>query len=262
MTALGAVLLGATGLQVCWTAAAAPLDAVRSSGPGAPDDLLVLGAAGAGAVLLLWLTLGAVLAALAALPGLAGRLAAIGADRIAPAALRRTTAVLLGASMATAATPLAHAAGPLPTSTPTTSTGQTTSRTMTPPAFDVSFGSTVRPAAPDAVLDPRDSTTSAPRPATAPDPAFGVGAPPATPDLGPLAPKPHSPSTATTPRTVTVVQGDSLWAIAARHLGPNPTRQQIAREWPRWYAANRAVIGPNPNVIRVGQVLDVPGAAS
>ena len=40
------------------------------------------------------------------------------------------------------------------------------------------------------------------------------------------------------------------------------TRQQIAREWPRWYAANRALIGPNPHLIRVGQVLTVPGATS
>jgi nucleoid-associated protein YgaU len=57
---------------------------------------------------------------------------------------------------------------------------------------------------------------------------------------------------------VTVVRGDSLWAIAARHLGPHSTTQQIAHEWPRWYAANRTVIGPDPDLIRVGQVLSVP----
>jgi nucleoid-associated protein YgaU len=54
------------------------------------------------------------------------------------------------------------------------------------------------------------------------------------------------------------MQGDSLWAIAARHLGHHATPLQVAREWPRWYAANRTVIGPNPNLIRVGQVLTVP----
>jgi nucleoid-associated protein YgaU len=61
-----------------------------------------------------------------------------------------------------------------------------------------------------------------------------------------------------------VVRGDSLWVIAARHLGPQATRQQVAREWPRWYAANRKVIGPDPNLIRVGQVLTppTPGASS
>ena len=60
------------------------------------------------------------------------------------------------------------------------------------------------------------------------------------------------------PGTVTVVRGDSLWAIAHRHLGAQANAQQIAREWPRWYAANRTVIGPNPNLIRAGQVLTVP----
>ena len=50
----------------------------------------------------------------------------------------------------------------------------------------------------------------------------------------------------------------NLWAIAARHLGHHATPLQVAREWPRWYAANRTVIGPNPNLIRVGQVLTVP----
>ena len=61
-----------------------------------------------------------------------------------------------------------------------------------------------------------------------------------------------------------MVRGDSLWAIAARHLGPQATRRQVAHEWPRWYAANRKVIGPDPNLIRVGQVLTAPtsGASS
>ena len=85
------------------------------------------------------------------------------------------------------------------------------------------------------------------------------------PALGPLGPAPHTVSPgAPSSATVTVVRGDSLWVIAARHLGPQATRRQVAREWPRWYAANRAVIGPNPNHILVGQVLTVPspGASS
>jgi len=61
-----------------------------------------------------------------------------------------------------------------------------------------------------------------------------------------------------------VARGDSLWAIAARHLGPHATRRQVAHEWPRWYAANRKVIGADPNLIRAGQVLTAPtsGASS
>jgi hypothetical protein len=32
----------------------------------------------------------------------------------------------------------------------------------------------------------------------------------------------------------------------------------IAAAWPRWYAANRAVIGPDPGLIRPGQELMPP----
>jgi nucleoid-associated protein YgaU len=59
-----------------------------------------------------------------------------------------------------------------------------------------------------------------------------------------------------------VVRGDSLWVIARHHLGPNATAQQVAREWARWYAANRSVIGSNPNLIRAGQVLTAPNPGS
>jgi nucleoid-associated protein YgaU len=57
---------------------------------------------------------------------------------------------------------------------------------------------------------------------------------------------------------VVVHRGDSLWAIAARHLGPGATDGQIATEWPRWYAENRAVIGPDPDLIQPGQRLRPP----
>jgi hypothetical protein len=49
-----------------------------------------------------------------------------------------------------------------------------------------------------------------------------------------------------------------LWNIAARHLGPHASAAEIARAWPRWYAANRAVIGIDPGVILPGQVLYAP----
>lgn len=61
---------------------------------------------------------------------------------------------------------------------------------------------------------------------------------------------------------VTVVAGDSLWSIAARQLGGSQASDlDIALEWPRWYEANRAVIGDNPNVLRPGQVLRPPAAS-
>lgn len=59
-------------------------------------------------------------------------------------------------------------------------------------------------------------------------------------------------------RSVVVTRGDTLWAIAARHLGPQATDQDVAAHWPRWYAANRAVIGDDPDLILPGQVLTAP----
>jgi nucleoid-associated protein YgaU len=55
-----------------------------------------------------------------------------------------------------------------------------------------------------------------------------------------------------------VRRGDALWDIAARHLGPTASAAEIARAWPRWYSANRAVIGADPGMIRPGQILFAP----
>jgi len=52
--------------------------------------------------------------------------------------------------------------------------------------------------------------------------------------------------------------GDSLWSIAAAELGPTATDEAIAARWPHWYAANRQLIGPDPNRIHPGQVLTAP----
>jgi hypothetical protein len=57
---------------------------------------------------------------------------------------------------------------------------------------------------------------------------------------------------------VTVRRGDSLWSLAAARLGAQATDARIAAEWPRWYAANRQVIGPDPSVIHPGQQLRPP----
>lgn len=60
---------------------------------------------------------------------------------------------------------------------------------------------------------------------------------------------------------VVVQQGDSLWAIAERHLAQNhlPTDPgAIDAEWRRWYAANIDVVGANPDLIHPGQELQAP----
>ncbi|WP_261561876.1 LysM peptidoglycan-binding domain-containing protein, partial [Frankia tisae] len=120
--------------------------------------------------------------------------------------------------------------------------------------------------------------TAAPSTApTGPAPAGGASTAPApkppssAPAHDPLVPSSHrgtgvpaSPSgTGRSPRAdeaeeVVVLRGDSLWTIAARHLGPTATPEQISVEWHRWWAANSDVIGHDPNVILPGQRLIPP----
>ncbi|MEU0095759.1 hypothetical protein [Kribbella sp. NPDC006257] len=61
-------------------------------------------------------------------------------------------------------------------------------------------------------------------------------------------------------RTATHVvrHGDTLWGLAAAELGPDATDFAIAARWPHWYAANRTLIGPNPDLLHPGQVLHIP----
>jgi nucleoid-associated protein YgaU len=48
-----------------------------------------------------------------------------------------------------------------------------------------------------------------------------------------------------------VQPNDSLWSIAAWYYGSGAS-------WPRIWAANRAVIGPDPGMIRPGEHLTFP----
>ncbi|GAA4288969.1 LysM peptidoglycan-binding domain-containing protein [Georgenia daeguensis] len=59
-------------------------------------------------------------------------------------------------------------------------------------------------------------------------------------------------------RTYRVRPGDSLWSIAATHVGEPATTEEVARAWPEWYRANRAELGTNPHLIHPGQLLHVP----
>ena len=65
-------------------------------------------------------------------------------------------------------------------------------------------------------------------------------------------PPPAPPAPAAT--THTVAPGDTLWAIAKKHLGEG-------KRWPEIYEQNRAVIGDNPDRIKPGQVLTIPDSA-
>ena len=100
-------------------------------------------------------------------------------------------------------------------------------------------------------------------PAAAPDAGWLPTRPPALPagdaDLLHRAPRPSLiAAESARPTQVTVRRGDTLWHIAARHLGPHASATEIAAAWPRWYAANRAVIGDDPDAIYPGQLLNEP----
>jgi nucleoid-associated protein YgaU len=57
---------------------------------------------------------------------------------------------------------------------------------------------------------------------------------------------------------VAVLVGDTLWDIVSDQLGPGASDVEVALEWPRWYEANRLVIGNNPDMLLPGQLLQPP----
>jgi len=72
------------------------------------------------------------------------------------------------------------------------------------------------------------------------------------------SPAPASWTEPTGPLTVVVAPGDTLWDLARRHLGPDPSDSEVAVAWPRWWEANRGEIGADPDLLRVGLRLVVP----
>lgn len=91
-----------------------------------------------------------------------------------------------------------------------------------------------------------------PLPGWTPAPASAPVKPTAT--IGLVSAAPREAAT----EHVVVRTGDTLWSLAARHLGKQATVQDIAEEWPRWYAANRDIIGADPDLILPGQELAIP----
>lgn len=95
------------------------------------------------------------------------------------------------------------------------------------------------------------------------DPAWAPVRPAAPPRVSsaPEALLPALRHETTTVDQVVVHRGDNLWDITARYLGEGATDSEIAVEWPRWYEANRDVLGDDPDHIEPGQLLVPPPAA-
>jgi hypothetical protein len=58
---------------------------------------------------------------------------------------------------------------------------------------------------------------------------------------------------------VRVSPGDSLWQLAEDELGAGAGPEDVERRWREIYAANRDVVGADPDLIRPGQRLALPG---
>lgn len=75
---------------------------------------------------------------------------------------------------------------------------------------------------------------------------------PSGPGLGtPLRPDTDAP-------TVTVVDGDCLWDLAAAELGPDATVLEIDARWREWHRHNRDLLSEDPHLLYTGTVLEVP----
>ncbi len=210
-------------------------------------------AAGLGAwACLLWLTVGLGLVVAARAPGIAGRVADRVAAALLPAAIRRVLEAALGVALVAGSV-----GGPA-----VAAAAQSPSRSAVPVPTAAGVGPLERPvaavpsaattgSAPGSATTPAATPVPYPTPTPSPSPTTIVVPPLETPvDLtaAPTAPAP----------VVVVAPGDCLWDIAADYLGDSPTDADVDRSWRRWYAANRDVVGAEPDLIHPGQRLVPP----
>ena len=118
-----------------------------------------------------------------------------------------------------------------------------------PPIPDV----TERQAAPAREPEAAPSSSAPPRPPASATP---------TPPPPRVDPERRSHETAARERRVEVRKGDCLWTIAADVLGRAASDADIDGYWRTIYAANRDVVGTDPDLIFPGQVLVLPDPRS
>jgi hypothetical protein len=101
-------------------------------------------------------------------------------------------------------------------------------------------------------------------------PTFGATASPSTPStidlldglpipdraVGTRASRP--PALTHDARTVRVRAGDCLWDLAEARLPGTASPQEVERAWRSLYRANRARVGPDPDLLRPGTALVLP----
>ena len=268
--ATGALAVGAGLEAVLAAAAGGQWGAVLAPGPARPDE--VVGAVLTTAAVLVgaWLAVTTLASLLGHLPGRVGRVLDRWSRSWSPAVVRRVAAVLVGASVSGVLAPgsAVGSAAPAPSpgfavTAPTTTTLSTTAPAATTPATTTpaavaapgGAGGSQGPGVPGFTVTapaPAEDRLQAPAPGWVPE--RPVVRPQASPDLVAGTPR-RTPAA-----EVVVLRGDSLWSIVARHLGPEASDAEVAAQWPRWHAANRSVIGDDPDLLLPGQVLRAPHA--
>jgi LysM repeat protein len=254
------VALAVASAVLGW-AAAAPIGAVRAPGPASVDALVALGAALACAGLLAMAAVGATATLAVAVTGhLVGRWADL-ADLLTPHVVRAAVGLVVGVTVvggqgclvSRSAHPDAFAGAATSSVAATAITSvERPGRTLhLPPGW-----SPDRPAADQPDDQPTRDVHHVTSEPTARDPAHRSGT--ARSGAAGVA----GSAGASQLVSVVVRRGDTLWDIAADHLGPGANNTQVAAEWPRWHAANRSTIGPDPNLILPGQRLRIPDPQS
>lgn len=287
------LLAGSAGWTLASTAllwaGGRPVTEVRAPGPAGFDTLLAAGGTCGAWLLLTWLAASFAIAVLATVPGAIGRGCAAYADRAVPAVLRRLALAVVGAAvvMGPVVTVVGDAAARVTTTAPAAVTDMgaaVESSDGARPATSVAGGppnapatlvdrpGVVRPGAATEAGSAADGTAAWDQAGTVAWDTVVVDRPGTSRWIPPRPPAPPRQQAGDGVRLVTstphpqhavrdevvVRAGDTLWQIAACHLGPDATAAEVATEWPRWYAANRTLLGADPSLIRPGQVLRPP----
>ena len=224
-----------------------------------PVDAIVASLALLAEAVAAYLLLVAVLGAVASLPGMLGELARAALRLVSTASLRKALETALGGVMLANATLVpgvqraSTATAPAPTPTPST---VVVAPAATPPAvveagvLNAARGATLGRAAPT-LVDPAGNVGRSGRSQTG-----------KRPERAPAEPG-HGRRGGAAPAVHVVARGDTLWDIAERYL-PSTRRRpsEIARYWPKIYAANRGLIGADPDLLLPGTRLSIPAARS
>lgn len=228
-----------------------------------PTDSQLAALAGlVGWLLLSWLVVAALATTAGGLPGLAGAVGRLISRRIAPAAVRRVVQAAMGIAISAAvvAPTATLAAGPTAGRLAGGARATGVERSVGAGATGVERAPGRVPSAPSQLGDRVSSKAIAVDGAKA-TPGFdrpGLGgvetatAPPRPAASLAVVRGAHRAGDAPGDAAVVVRRGDSLWAIASRELGPTASEAAVDARWRRWYAANRSVIGADPDLISPG----------